>query len=114
MCENNVTGCAVKIVLQPFRQVLVWKMAATRCDALFQAQAINTACTQHIAAVVRFDKNRITTPQLLTDQSSDMSKICQCGDPHTVAFGKKPEIIHRVMRHGERLEIDIANTKVSI
>src|SRR6185503_9008301 len=106
MCKYDVTSRSVKIVLQPLCQVLVRKMAATRGYTLFQAPVINTASAQHIAAVVRFDKDSVASPELFTDQFGDMPKISQRGDPDAVAFRQKAKIINCIVRYCEWLEID--------
>jgi hypothetical protein len=59
--------------------------------------------------VVRLDNDRVTAVQFLTDQRCDVAKVHQSRYPHAVAFRDEPEIISRIVRDREWLEIDIAD-----
>jgi len=88
-------------------------MAAAAGDALLQTPTVNRTGAEHVAAVVRFDKDQIATLKFFSYQIRYMSEVSQRRHPHATAFRHKPEIIYCIVRHGERLEIDIADTEIA-
>ena len=73
--EDDVASGAVKFVLQPVGEVFVREVPGAGQYSLFKIPGIYRTGTQHIAAVVRLNDDRVTAFELFFDQIADVAKI---------------------------------------
>src|SRR5882724_7013283 len=67
---------------------------------------------EHVAAVIGFDHNRRAPAQPFRDQRCYVTKIEQGRDFHAIVRGRKTKIVYRIVRHGERMKLDLSDLKV--
>src|SRR5258708_38511923 len=112
MGQNDMLCLAVKAVEQPFGDIFIRQMTEPGKNSLLQFPGIILDRLEHIAAVVRLDYNRRTATQTLSDQGRDVTEIHQRRDLDSGVGGRESEVVHRVMRHRERMKVNIADAKV--
>src|SRR5689334_21191134 len=88
-------------------------MSASRHDPLFQAPGIMRAHTQHIDAMIRFDYDRVTTPEFIFHQWRDVAKVCKCCDLDPSITSNKSEVVYGIMRHSEGFKIYVPDAELS-
>ena len=67
MGEDHISSTAVEIGREPIGKILVRKMARAGGNTLFEFPIVNGAGPQHIAAVIGFDDDRVTSLELFAD-----------------------------------------------
>src|SRR2546430_3780231 len=68
---------------------------------------------EHVAAVIRFDHNRRASAQPFRNQSCYVTKIKQGRDLHSVVRGRETKIVDRIVRHSERMKLNLSDLKVA-
>src|SRR5438876_12196576 len=87
-------------------------MPEARKNALLQFPRIMLDRLEHVAAVIRFDHDGRASAQAFSDQSSDVTKVHHRRDLYAGVRRGEAKVIDGVVRHGERMEIDLADAKV--
>src|SRR5256714_13827417 len=68
---------------------------------------------EHVAAVIRFDHNRRAPAQPFRNQRCYVTKIKQGRDLHAVMRRCETKIVDRIVRHSERMKLDLSDLKVT-
>ena len=62
--------------------------------------------------MVRLHENGRAAAQLLTNQGRNMAEIHQRRDFYALMSRRKSEVVHRVVRNGEGMKIDLADAEI--
>ena len=111
--EDDVSSGAVEIFCKPVSEIFVREMSVPGSDSLFELPSVDRAGPQHVAAVVRFDDDRIAPVEFLLHLCSEAAEVRERCHANSSALCHESEIIHRVVRHAERFKIDIADPKLA-
>src|SRR5215213_5574372 len=105
MREDNVCRRPVEVTRQKVGQIFIRQVPVSRCDPLLELPCINGTCAKHVTAVIRFDDDRCAAFELFFDQLGKASEVHKRRDLYSTLTCDEPEIVDRVVRNAEWVEV---------
>ena len=112
MPEHDALEFATQELLDDGGRRGIGKMAVPRLDPLLHRPGPMRIVLQQLLVVVRLDHERVHFPQPLDHH---LRRVTEIGDESERAFARVKRVadrVNRVMRDGERLDVDIADGKI--
>ena len=112
MAEHDPLQFSAEQLLDNRRGRRVREVAVARLDPLFHRPGPMRIGLQHFLVVVRLDDERVHLAQPLDHHLRRVSKIGHEPERALPRMERVSDRIDRVMRHGKRLDMNIANRKI--
>ena len=112
MTENNALDFSRKQMLDHIRGGGIRKMAMARLDSLFHRPRPMFIVLQKFFVMICLDYKRVHFAQSLDDHLGRITEVCDETEAARASVKSEPDRIDGIMRHGKRLNRDIADRKL--